>query len=222
MNRQTTYAMFGVTFALMAGLLGSNVLGTQSIGLVAEDAKSSNDGMYMTGHVTTIVKDANGDIKAYRQGDNLITFNGKNCVSKLLFGGPSTSRGAAGTGSCVGILTAPFNAIAIGNGTATVTPAIADQRLTKEVGGNGMSRVAGTITYTNSTVGSATALITGTFGPWASVGSASTTIIQEAGLFNSTTNNDTTGGMFAHIAIPSAPTLNSGDSVTIKYTVTIG
>jgi len=223
MNRNTTYAMFGVTFALVAGLLGSNILGTQSSGLVAQDDKSSSDGMYITGHVTTIVKDINGNIKAYRQGDNAVVNNGKDCVSKYLFAAGSTRGAAATTGTnCKGALTAPFTAIAIGNGSATVTPATTDIRLTKEAGGNGLSRQLGTVTWTNATsTASSTTLITATFGPW-TAGTSSTTVIQEAGLFNSTTANDTAGGMFAHLNISSPPTLNNGDSVTIKYTVNVG
>jgi len=216
--------MFGVTFALVAGLLGGNILGTQSSGLVAQDDKSSSDGMYLSGHVTTIVQDKDGNIKAYRQGDNAVVNNGKNCVSKYLFAGGATRGAAASAGtSCVGALTAPFTAIAIGNGTGTVTPATTDARLTKEAGGNGLDRQAGAVTWTNATSSaSSTTLIQATFGPWTGVGSSSTTVIQEAGLFNSTTNNSTTGGMFAHLNITSPPTLNSGDSVTIKYTVNVG
>ena len=224
MNRQKTYAMFGVTFALMAGLLGSSVLGIQSTGLVAQDEKSSNDGMFMMGHVTTIVKDVNGNIKAYRQGDNAVVNNGKNCVAKYLFAAGSTRGAASSAGAlCAGALTAPFTAIAIGNGSGAVSPLAADFRLAKEVGGNGLDRVLGTVTWTNATASaSAITLIQGTFGPWANVNVAATTVIQEAGLFNSTVNNSTTGGMFAHLNITSPPTLNPGDSVTIKYTVNIG
>ena len=222
MNRNTTYAMFGVTFALVAGLLGTNLLNVQPSGLVAEDSKSS-DGFVLMGHVTTIVKDQNGNIKAYRQGDNAVSATGKNCVTKYLFAAGSTRGNTGSSGTCLGALTAPFTAIAVGNGSSVPTIATADYRLGKEMGGNGFDRQLGTFnTWTNSTTGSATVIIQGTFGPWANVAAASTTVIQEAGLFNSTTNNATTGGMFAHSLVTSPPTLNSGDSVTIKYTVTIG
>ena len=219
MNRNTTYALFGVTFALVAGLLGTNVLGTQSSGIVSEDTKSS-DGMYLLGHATVTVTDANGNIKAYRQSDNAVSNTGKDCVAKYLFAAGST-RGAAGSASlCGGALTAPFTAIAIGNGSSAPTIAAADTRLGKEAGGNGLDRIQGLVTFTNATASaSAITLIQGTFGPWTG---GTTTVIQEAGLFNTTTDNSTTGGMFAHILIPSPPTLNPGDSITIKYTVNVG
>jgi|SRR5947209_932831 len=219
MNRNTTYALFGATFALVAGMVGGNFMFAQPFGLVSETEKPANDGMKIYGHVTTIVKDANDHIKAYRQTDNVVVTTGKNCVSKLLFGGPSTSRGAAGSTVCVGANTTPWNVIAIGNGSGAVTVADTDYKLAVETAnGNGLQRQAGTITYTNSTTGvSATALIQATY-TVASIRSTGTQVT-ESGLFNSTTVGTT--GMFAHQAITSIP-LNNGDSLTVKWTINIG
>lgn len=219
MNRNTTYALFGVTFALVAGLLGNNILGMQQSATVAENAQSS-DGMQLLGHAVAIVSDKDGNIKAYRQGDNAVSNTGKDCVAKYVFG-PGATRGAAGSGLCGGALTAPFTAIAIGNGSSAPTIAAADTRLASEAVGDGLSRLTGLVTFTNATASaSAITLIQGTFGPWTAV--SGTTTIQEAGLFNNSASQSTTGGMFAHILVPSPPTLNPGDSVTIKYTVNIG
>lgn len=219
MNRNTTYALFGATFALVAGMVGGNFLFAQPFGLVSETEKPANDGMKIYGHVTTIVKDANDHIKAYRQTDNVVVTTGKNCVSKLLFGGPSTSRGAAGTGVCQGANTAPWNVIAIGNGSGAVTPATTDYLLAAETSnGNGLARQAGSITYTNSTASaSATALIQATF-TVANIRSSGTQVT-ESGLFNSTTVG--AFSMFAHQGITSIP-LNNGDSLTVKWTVNVG
>lgn len=225
MNRNTTYSLFGVTLALVAaGVLGSNLLTAQTSGIVAQDVSSSNAGMNMIGHVTTIVTDANGNIKAYRQTDNAVVQDGKDCVTKLVFGGSGT-RGAAGTGDCTGAITQPFNVIAVGNGTAAVSPLATDYRLAKEAGGGttGLQRQTGTITYTNSSAnagGSSIALIQATFGPLSGQ-RAGGTQVTESGLFNSTTDNSTSGGMFAHQGISSI-TLNNGDSLTIKWTINIG
>lgn len=224
MDRNTTYALFGVTFAVVAaGMLGSNLLTAQPSGIVAQDT-SSSAGMNMIGHVTTIVTDANGNIKSYRQTDNTVVNNGKDCVTKLLFGGGSTGgRGVAGLATCVGALTQPFNVIAVGNGTGAVTPATTDFRLAKEAGGGstGLARQTGTITYTNATgSASSTVLIQATFGPLSGQRSAGTQVT-ESGLFNSTTDNSTTGGMFAHQGISSIA-LNNGDSLTIKWTINTG
>lgn len=218
MNRNTTYALFGITFAIAAGMIGNNLLVAQPSTLVAENTPT-NDGFQMTGHVTTTVSDASGNIKAYRQTDNTVVATGKNCVSKLLFGG-STSRGAAGSTVCVGANTTPWNVIAVGNGSGAVTPATADYKLAAEPASNsnGLNRQTGTITYTNATSGSATALMQATFGPLSGLSSGGTQVT-ESGLFNSTTVAAT--GMFAHQGITSIA-LNNGDSLTIKWTITIG
>jgi hypothetical protein len=219
MNRNTTYALFGVTFALVAsGLVGSNLLSAQPSGLVAQDTTPSSDGMKISGHVTTIATDANGHIKAYRQTDNVVVNNGKDCVTKLLFGG-STTRGAAGTGTCTGLLNAPFTAIAVGNRSGTTTVATTNSSLTHEANGNGLSRQVGTVTYTNATgTASSITVIQTTFGPLTGLSSGGTQVT-ESGLFNSTTVN--AGGMFAHQAISSIA-LNTGDSLTIKWTINVG
>jgi len=219
MNRNATYALFGVTFALVAsGLVGSNLLSAQPSGLVAQDTTPSSDGMKISGHVTTIATDANGNIKAYRQTDNVVVNNGKDCVTKLLFGG-STTRGAAGTGTCTGLLNAPFTAIAVGNRSGTTTVATTNSSLTHEANGNGLSRQVGTVTYTNATsTASSITVIQTTFGPLTGLSSGGTQVT-ESGLFNSTTVN--AGGMFAHQAISSIA-LNTGDSLTIKWTINVG
>ncbi len=217
MNRNTTYALFGVTFAIVAGMIGNNLLVAQPSAAVEKTPTS--DGFQMIGHVTTIVKDASGNIKAYRQTDNTVVATGKNCVSKLLFG-PGASRGAAGAGVCTGANTTPWTAIAVGNGSGGVSPGVTDFKLVSEPisNSNGLNRQSGAVTWTNATSGSATALIQATFGPLSGLGSGGTQVT-ESGLFNSTTVGAT--GMFAHQGITSIA-LNNGDSLTIKWTITIG
>ena len=224
MNRNATYALFGVTFALVAsGLVGSNLLSAQPSGLVAQDTTPSSDGMKITGHVTTFATDANGQIKAYRQTDNLVVNVGKDCVTRLLFGGaPGTGRGlGTGTSTCIGGLNSPWTVIAVGNRSATVTPATTDHRLVNEPNGtnNGLNRQLGTVSYTNATgSASSSTVIQTTFGPLSGL-SAGGTQVTESGLFNSTTI--TASGLFAHQAISSIA-LNNGDSLTIKWTINVG
>ncbi len=227
MNRNTTYALFGVTFALVASsMVGSNLLSTQSYGLVAQDTTPSSDGMKITGHVTTIATDADGHIKAYRQSDNLVVDVGKNCVTRLLFGGGiGTGRGlSVGTNDCVGGLNAPWTVIAVGNRTAAPTIAGTDHLLASEPNGtnNGLNRQLSTsLSWTNSTGAGGTSsstVIQTTFGPISGLRAAGTQVT-ESGLFNSTTI--AASGMFAHQAITSLA-LNNGDSITIKWTINVG
>ena len=223
MKQNTTYVLFGVTFALVAsGLMGANILSTQPSGLVAQDTTPSSDGMGITGHVTTFATDTNGNIKAYRQTDNVVVNSGKDCVTKLLFGG-SGSRGAlTGTNTCKCANTAPWTSIAIGNQSGTVTVATTDYALTAEPvsNSNGLNRQLGTVSFTNATgSASSSTVIQTTFGPLTGLGTGGTQVT-ESGLFNSTTVRSA-GGMFAHQAISSIA-LNNGDSLTIKWTINVG
>jgi hypothetical protein len=223
MNRNTTYALFGVTFALVAsGMVGSNLLSAQPSGLVAQDTPIANDGMKISGHVTTIATDESGHIKAYRQTDNVVVNTGKDCVTRLLFGGTTgTGRGLnSGTTTCIGGLNAPWDSIAVGNRTTAITVGTTNSSLTHEAAsGNGLSRQLGTVTYTNATGSSSSiTVIQTTFGPLTGLGAGGTQVT-ESGLFNSTTVN--AGGMFAHQAISSIA-LNTGDSLTIKWTINVG
>lgn len=224
MNRHTTYALFGVTFALVAGMMiGGNTLFAQPSGLVAQDTTPTRDGMNISGHVTTIAADANGNIKAYRQTDNVVVNTGKDCVTKLLFGGSGSRGSLTGTNTCKGTNSAPWTAIAVGNRSGTITVGTANYTLTSEPASNsnGLNRQLGTTSFTNAT-GTASSITTiqTTFGPLTGLSSGGTQIT-ESGLFNSTTVKDTAATMFAHQAISSIA-LNNGDSLTIKWTINVG
>ena len=226
MNRNTTYALFGVTFALVASsLIGSNLLFAQPSGLVVQDTTPSSDGMKITGHVATIATDSNGHIKAYRQTDNVVVATGKDCVTKLLFGGSGSRGSLTGTNFCKGTNTAPWTAIAVGNRSAAITVSATNYTLTAEPvsNSNGLNRILGSTGFTNSSNtggGSSITTIQATFGPLTGL-SAGGTQVTESGLFNSTTVRDTASTMFAHQAITSIG-LNNGDSLTIKWTINVG
>jgi hypothetical protein len=73
----------------------------------------------ISGHVTTIHKDAAGNILGYRQTDNIIVNQGENCALKLLFA--SAGGSATGNNVCTGANTSGFRYIAIGNTTNAFT-----------------------------------------------------------------------------------------------------
>lgn len=167
----------------------------------------------MSGHMQLVVTDPDGQIKAYRQTDNAITNTGENCVAKMLFKGPTST----GTGVCTGAITQPFTYIALGTGTGSDTPVIAD--LVTEQVGSGLTRALGTATIVNATssgtgsTGSSVATITKAFSPSATV------VVTEAGLFNDTKTG--TDGMFAR-KVFSAVTVNNLDTLTVTWTINIG
>src|SRR5579872_7042334 len=90
--------------AVAVGLLGFNTLTTNpQLGVSTQD---TSKGGFM-GHLTFVVKDKDGNIKAYRQSDNTITDNGKNCAPVVLFG-------ATSPGSCLAAAQAqPYKVIGL-------------------------------------------------------------------------------------------------------------
>ena len=73
-------------------------------------SSSLSDSGFAIGHVEMILRDADGNIKNYVQGDNVVTNVGDSCVSELIFGD-------AGVSTCAG---AVFNKIGIINGSYTL------------------------------------------------------------------------------------------------------
>jgi len=200
--------VLGVSLAVVAGLFGSSTFDITGMKSDAQTSAAANG--VITGHVTTTVTDSEGNIKAYRQSDNLIVNNGENCVSKMLFKG----GGATGTGVCTGANTAGFNFVAIGNGTNAAADAnIRLQTIQIEPGLS--TPLQGTTTLTNASgTTPASALISATF-----TNNGGPTTVRESGLFNGT--NMGTSGMFAR-QVFTAINMNNGDSLTVQWTVNIG
>lgn len=211
MKRIIPYALFGAIFAITVGILGVSHISATTFGLAGNVPTTDQDGMKMTGHITLVATDPNGNIKAYRQTDNVIVNTGADCVTRLLFGGTTTGRGTGtGTSTCIGALTSPWTVIAIGTGTTGEV--VGNTGLQAELSGNGLGRQFPTspITYTNATTGTSTATISTQFS------STTTAAVTESGLFNSTTI--VASGMFAHKTF-SAINLVSGDKLTVTWTI---
>ncbi len=226
--KYTTTILFGVSLAVVAGLFGSGLLG---ISITKADKTDLGTTGLFTGHVTTIVRDSQGNIKEYRQSDNLIVNQGENCALKLLF---QTATGAAGANVCAGANTQGFKFIEIGNVSASQsgtppTPLSTDVRLygshNATTAGNNpglVRKVATTVTWSNNTSSTsssaASVVLAATF---TNSGSSSKTV-NESGLFNSTmgTNGDT-DAIFARQTF-STITLSANDSLTVQWTVNIG
>jgi hypothetical protein len=111
MKNNTSIAILGIALAIVGGMFAANASGL--IGFKSTDNKAQA-GAYMTGHVETILRDADGNIKEYRQSDNLISNTGENCTLRLLFG--TTQGSGTGTNVCTGALTSPWHVIALGTG----------------------------------------------------------------------------------------------------------
>lgn len=218
MKNNTSIAILGIALAIVGGMFVANVSGL--IGFQSTDSKMQTSA-YMTGHVETILRDADGNIKEYRQSDNLITNNGENCVLKLLFQDDGAGAGlgsGTGTSRCIGALNEPWHVIALGTGSTAVNGT--DFRLDTETSATGLGRAAATTkTWTNSTAststGSAQIVMARTF----TNTSGSQVTVTESGLFNSTTIAGS--GMFARQTF-SGIAVNNNDSLTVQWTVNVG
>lgn len=143
------------------------------------------------GYVTVTVTRDGNEI--YRHEDhNVITTAGKDFISAQI---GSTSPGNNGA-----------NFIALSSDTAA--PAAGDTALAGEITSGGLERAQGTYAHTN---GEATLTIASTF-----TASATHTDVQKAGLFTAASG----GTMMAENTFTPV-TLNSGDQLTITWTITL-
>jgi len=106
-------AVMAISVGLIASIGG--IFGASGL-LVDDDVTKYATSSGMLGHVTAIVRDANGAITGYSQGDNLILDGGEECVSKILFKGSGNSEGQ-GDSFCTGNV-GKFNIIGLVNATA--------------------------------------------------------------------------------------------------------
>lgn len=172
----------------------------------------------IAGHLTVEARDSDGNLKAVRTSDNVITRNGEDCVAKALFTAGRYNSGAATSGFCQGAVTQAFQFIGLGNGTTQEQGTDNALQTPSTVPGLRITEGSGAITsWTNSTGGAGGGGATITISKTFTAGGAST--ISEAGLFNSTVAS--TNGMFAH-KVFSPISLSANDQLTVQWTITLG
>lgn len=208
MKRYTTMALFSA-IVLSVGILG--VYGFTSVpSTLKVQSDTQNIGAVpLLGHVTLTVTDPQGNILTYHQGDNIVVNQAEDCLSKKIFG---IASNICPTGGAV------YSVIGLGNQTSPPAVAKTDTALDHEITNQaGLTRLAAsTLTETDATSG---APVSDVLQAQFTDSSSSAATITEAGLFNSTAISAV--GMFAHQTF-SGVTLNSGDSLTVKWTVTMG
>ena len=201
-------------FVILAISVSGGVMVITSINAVTQ-ANTVNAIIPLTGHVSIIQQDDNGNIKKYVETDNLILNSGENCISKMLFAGAGQETNVV----CTGAVTEPFTYIALGQGAINQSP---DSTSTDVIGyitayDLGISK-ADNIVWTNasSTNSQAQVVISKDFvlngGPFDAI------TVLSIGLFNGT--DISTNSMFAHHS-PNF-TLISGEVTTIEWTINIG
>lgn len=211
MKQNSTIALSAMVIVLTVGLLGVNGVFT----MPSEKANTNLQTGYNTlGHVTLVLKDPNGDIKAYRQTDNVVTYVGRTCTAVMVFGAPSTKQcdqGQNGVDSTTEAIK-PFKYIGIGSSGTTETSA--DTTLNSAI--SVLARNGYLITNSTATTGgvaSESAIFT----------FPSPNTVFESGIFDSNTaGNAANDHMYAHKALSSSIAVNTGDTLTITWTVTTG
>ena len=195
---------------------------------------------FLMGQVEIEARNADGELFAYRLGDNEVVDDGEQCILKMLFteNDGAVGRGSLatdGTGACTGILSGAWNVIAIGTCNATgdtdcslaydTGQTAAQQDLLVQLG-NETSSVTGllrgmatSIDWNNGTGATATSIVMAKTFTTDTLSSGVTHIIGESGLFNSSAND--AYGMLARQTFTDV-TLGSGDSITVTWTFTVG
>ncbi len=161
------------------------------------------------GHIEVTAKDANGDIKAYRQTDNLVVSNGLNATINQLFGSAALAvPGSQLTNTAVS--TFKF----VGVGTGSTGPVYTDTNLGTQRG----NKVSGTVSPISA--GGGTGMGGQIVGNWAAnrlQNGSGTATITEAGLFDGFANG--TSNMYARQTF-SAINVASADTLQVTWKIT--
>lgn len=215
MEKYKVPAIVAITAILVASgtLLSTGVLSSQD---TSGSTMAEQSGFL--GHVTLVATDPNGQVFAYRQGDNAILDNGANCIGNLVFGAQNaTGSGQILKANCAGV----FKYVAVGtNSTATSVAARGSGAFLQELASTSRGDASTSpINYgvTNSTgtgsAGAAHAVIAQNI----SIGSSGT--VATVGLADSATVGG--GNLFARQQLGSTIAVNSGDTIKVTWSIDI-
>jgi hypothetical protein len=240
MNRLKTIVLFAGIFGIGLGAISLNDGSAESLSILAATPQTQNE-LGMLGHVEYKILDAEGSIKQYLQTDNTVVIGGMDCVSRLMFDNDT------GLVTC-NRQNSAFDYIAIGNASsAEVTgndpPAEGSFELDGTLSGacadatnNGeMARKLVVPTFTAAVDGgSGTIVVLDTKdSPFDFDGSNATGVITQSGIFNADEftkdgNSQCTvlgdSDMFAmqNLSTTAGIAVSDGDSLSVKWTITVG
>ena len=163
-----------------------------------EVPQTTSDDITVLGHVEVVARNADGEIKAYRQTDNIIVTRGFECAAQDLFGAPQTNCGSIGIFDKIGVGTDSTAAVV---GNINVGTQASNKRIDASVADSGSSGAIIDATWLQNTLKNGTG----------------TTAVVESGLFDSSTN--ATGNMFARQTF-TAINVGESDTLTVTWTVT--
>jgi len=208
MKQPQTIALTAI-LAVAVGMVGFHGSFGDTFGFDSSPEIATNDGQTYKGHIVLKHFDAEGNLLAYQQTDNVITFTGKNCAAEVIFG--------AGFATCP--TAAVFDKIALstdaGAGFTDADLTLPGECITATCGTGLDTRLVGTVTANPAaTAGNpAVAQIQRTFLSTSGIGP----IIASAGLFDAVS----AGNLFALKGFSPTVTVNNGDSIQITWLITL-
>ena len=231
MKKYTGIALIGVLVVGIAGFISLDAISATSFVTmkVASDVQETGQ---MIGHVTYVLRDADGNIKHYSQSDNVIVDNGTDCAAAAIFDTDDALCPLAGNGG--------FAFIAIGNATGltSTTPLSGntDSALIVTNGGSANFNNGGGdevdrsdyidagITGADSDAGTVTTVtIASTQFGFPTLGPAGT-VITQSGLFDSIDNTGS-NNMFSAKDVPgttgSGLAVSNADTLSVTWTITL-
>jgi len=232
-----TIALFASVLVVAMGTITLN--GISATPLMTVGASQTNDIVGMLGHVEYAVRDSEGFMKAYMQTDNIVVETGKDCVARLVFEN-STDPGKCNNEN-------EFQHIAIGNFTVTGSAVNAtmthlddadsnnaDCAETGSSGGAEMARKTVTVAFQSATGGTGTVVTLDT-----SVGNTAftfdannATTVYQSGVFDAgeaaasevCSGTPPASNLFSiqDLNADTGISVNNGDSLSVKWTITVG
>jgi len=194
-DKRATYVLGAVaaSLALVLGLITAVPASTITV---------NSSSLDMMGHAIVVLKDMDGNIKAYQQTDNIVPLNGQDCAADLIFGTATATF-------CIDDNAAVFTDIEIGS--STIDPAVTDTSLILPIA---LARTGNLIGGSPAVAGTGSIkIIEGTF----TLGGTET--VAEVGLFNGLGG---TADMISRFELDPAITAGFDDTITITYVFEVG
>lgn len=246
MKKITSIVLFASIFAVAVGTLGLS--GISATSLMVSAAPQTQENVGMLGHVEYKVLDEFGAVKAYMQNDNVVVSAGKDCAAQGLFTNTAGQVRDCITGSSaftyIGIGNGSSGTIDVLNSTLAdagtdndATGTCSATAGTGNAGGGDMARRNVTAGFN---VGGTQAIVTlDTSGTPFTFDVSNATSVIDSGIFNAdysgaivngqcpesqTTGNAGTWNMFSRQLLNAATgiTVGAGDSLSVKWTITVG
>jgi len=208
MKQPQTIALTAI-LAVAVGMVGFHGAFGDTFGFDSSPEIATNDGQAYKGHIILKHFDAEGNLLAYQQTDNVITFTGKNCAANLVFG--------TAFANCTAPLV--FDKIALstnaGGGFTDADITLPGECTTPSCGAGLDARLAGPVAAAPAASAGvdATVQIQQTFTSSSGVGPT----IASAGLFDALSG----GNLFALKGFTPTVVVNNGDSIQITWLIDV-